>query len=30
MTILDAPLVSADSDLTHPETKNVLAVEEYR
>lgn len=26
---LDAPVVSADGDLTHPETKNVVAVEEY-
>lgn len=27
---LDAPVVSNDSDLTHPETKAVVAVEEYR
>jgi len=27
---LDAPVVSADSDLTHEETKKVIAVEEYR
>jgi predicted nucleic acid-binding protein len=27
---LDAPVVSADGDLTHSETKQVLAVEEYR
>ena len=27
---LDAPVVSADSDLTHDETKKVVAVEEYR
>ena len=27
---LDAPVVSADSDLTHPETKQVVDVEEYR
>lgn len=27
---LDAPVVSGDSDLTHPETKNVVNVEEYR
>ena len=27
---LDAPVVSADSDLTHPETKRVVDVEEYR
>lgn len=27
---LNAPVVSADSDLTHDETKKVLAVEEYR
>lgn len=26
---LDAPVVSADSDLTHPETKKIIAVEEY-
>lgn len=26
---LDAPVVSADSDLTHPETRNVVEVEEY-
>lgn len=27
---LDAPVVSADNDLTHPETKSVVEVEEYR
>ena len=27
---LDAPVVSADSDLTHEETKNVVDIEEYR
>jgi predicted nucleic acid-binding protein len=27
---LGAPVVSADSDLTHPETRKVLDVEEYR
>ena len=27
---LDAPVVSADRDLTHPETKKVIDVEEYR
>ncbi len=27
---LDAPVVSADSDLTHEETKRVVDVEEYR
>jgi len=27
---LNAPVVSADSDLTHPETQTVLDVEEYR
>ena len=27
---LDAPVVSADSDLTHPETKAVVTVDEYR
>lgn len=27
---LDAPVISADGDLTHPETKNVIDVEEYR
>lgn len=27
---LDAPVVSSDSDLTHPETKKVIDVEEYR
>lgn len=27
---LDAPVVSGDSDLTHPETKKVIEVEEYR
>lgn len=27
---LDAPVVSADGDLTHPETKKVVDVEEYR
>jgi predicted nucleic acid-binding protein len=27
---LDAPVVSADGDLTHPETKRVVDVEEYR
>lgn len=27
---LDAPVVSADSDLTHDETKRVIDVEEYR
>ena len=27
---LDAPVVSADSDLTHDETKKIVAVEEYR
>lgn len=27
---LDAPVVSADSDLTHDETKRVVDVEEYR
>lgn len=27
---LDAPVVSADSDLTHEETKAVVAVDEYR
>lgn len=27
---LDAPVVSRDGDLTHPETKNVVEVEEYR
>nr|WP_254766165.1 PIN domain-containing protein [Salinilacihabitans rarus] len=27
---LDAPVVSGDSDLTHPETKKVIDVEEYR
>ncbi|ACV11289.1 PilT protein domain protein [Halorhabdus utahensis DSM 12940] len=27
---LDAPVVSGDSDLTHPETKHVIDVEEYR
>lgn len=27
---LDAPVVSADTDLTHPETRSVIAVEEYR
>jgi len=27
---LDAPVVSADSDLTHPETKRVVDIEEYR
>lgn len=27
---LDAPVVSADGDLTHEETKRVIAVEEYR
>jgi predicted nucleic acid-binding protein len=26
---LDAPVVSADTNLTHEETKNVLAIEEY-
>jgi len=26
---LDAPVVSADGDLTHPETKKLIAVEEY-
>lgn len=26
---LDAPVVSADSDLTHPETKQVVDIEEY-
>lgn len=27
---LNAPVVSADGDLTHPETKTVVEVEEYR
>lgn len=27
---LDAPVVSADSDLTHPATRRVVAVENYR
>lgn len=27
---LDAPVVSADSDLTHPETKAAIDVDEYR
>lgn len=27
---LDAPIVSADGDLTHPETRKVVEVEEYR
>lgn len=27
---LDAPVVSADSDLTHEETKRVIDIEEYR
>lgn len=27
---LDAPVVSCDSDLTHPETKKTVSVEEYR
>jgi len=27
---LDAPVVSADSDLTHPETQRAIDVEEYR
>lgn len=27
---LDAPVVSADSDLTHDETKSVVDIEEYR
>ncbi len=27
---LGAPVVSADGDLTHPETKNVVDIEEYR
>lgn len=27
---LDAPVVSADGDLTHSETKRIVAVEEYR
>ncbi len=27
---LDAPVVSADGDLTHPEAKRVIDVEEYR
>ena len=27
---LDVPVVSADSDLTHPETKRVVTIEEYR
>lgn len=27
---LDAPVVSADGDLTHPETKRVVDVDEYR
>lgn len=27
---LDAPVVSADSDLTHDETKKVIDIEEYR
>lgn len=27
---LGAPVVSADSDLTHPETKQVVDIEEYR
>jgi hypothetical protein len=26
---LDAPVVSDDGDLTHPETKQLIAVEEY-